>query len=213
MDFNLFSKQVSKIKNLPLPGVEAHYKMVPAFRQELMKKNTELKKIPKKAGVMALFYPDAQNNTNFLLILRKTYEGIHSNQIAFPGGKAEKSDTDIMNTALRETEEEVGVPVASIDVLKELTQVYIPPSNFMVSPFIGLATGEISFILQEEEVENIVEVSMLDLLDDKKIFAKKITTSYAVDVDVPAFKLNGYTVWGATAMMLSEVKDLIKQVL
>ncbi|MEO9893751.1 CoA pyrophosphatase [Aurantibacter sp.] len=213
MDFNLFSKQVSKIKNLPLPGVDSHYKMVPAFREELMKRNQNLKITPKRAGVMALFYPDSQNSTHFLLILRKTYKGVHSNQVAFPGGKAEEIDENIMITALRETEEEVGVPTASIKVIKELTQVYIPPSNFMVSPFIGFSTGEISFTLQQEEVEKIVEVPILDLLDDKKIFSKKITTSYAVDVDVPAFKLNGYTVWGATAMMLSEVKDLIKQVM
>jgi len=83
----------------------------------------------------------------------------------------------------------------------------------MVSPYIGLSVGELSFVKQEEEVEALVEVPLLDLVNDKNIFTKKIKTSYATDVDVPAFKLNGYTVWGATAMMLSEVKDLLKQVL
>lgn len=162
---------------------------------------------------MALFYPNGKNETNFLLILRKTYEGVHSNQIAFPGGKEEEGDHDLLATALRETEEEVGTPKENVTVLKELTEVYIPPSNFMVKPYVGLYTQEVSFAIQEEEVENLIEVPMLDLLDDKKIFTKKIATSYAIDVDVPAFKLNGYTVWGATAMMLSEVKDLLKQVL
>lgn len=173
----------------------------------------KLKKVPKRAGVMALFYPDKKNEAHFLLILRKTYEGVHSNQVAFPGGKEEEIDQDILATALRETEEEVGVPVEKVAVLKELTQVYIPPSNFMVSPFIGLCSEELSITIQEDEVEKVVEVPVRDLLNDKNIFSKKIKTSYAVDVDVPAFKLNGYTVWGATAMMLSEVKDLLKQVL
>ncbi|MGI9551598.1 MAG: NUDIX hydrolase [Aurantibacter sp.] len=213
MDFTLFSQLVPKIKNLPLPGVEAHYKMVPVFRRELMERDGRLKKNPKRAGVMALFYPNRKNETMLLLILRKTYEGVHSNQIGFPGGKEEEGDNNLLATALRETEEEVGVSEEKVITLKELTEVYIPPSNFMVSPYVGLSTEKISFIIQEEEVENLVEVSMRDLLDDNKIFTQKMATSYGADVDVPAFKLNGYTVWGATAMMLSEVKDLLKQVL
>jgi len=178
-----------------------------------MRKNIPLKKVPKRAGVMVLFYPDKNNSVRILFILRKTYEGVHSNQVAFPGGKEEKIDSDLLATALRETEEEVGVPKKMVSVLKELTQVYIPPSNFMVSPYVGLCSEAISFLIQEEEVEKILEIPVLDILDEKSIFSKKIKTSYAVDVDVPAFKLNGYTVWGATAMMLSEVKDLLKQVL
>jgi len=213
MDFSLFSQQVSKIKDLPLPGVEAHYKMVPAFRRELMEQNRVLNKVPKRAGVMALFYPKGKNETTLLLILRKTYEGVHSNQIAFPGGKEEEMDSDLLSTALRETHEEVGVHPEKVNTIRELTEVYIPPSNFMVSPYIGLSVGELSFIKQDEEVEALVEVPLRDLVNDNTIFTKKIKTSYATDVDVPAFKLNGYTVWGATAMMLSEVKDLLKQVL
>ena len=178
-----------------------------------MEGNRKLQKNPKKAGVMSLFYPNENNETTLLLILRKAYDGVHSNQIAFPGGKEEEGDQNLLATALRETHEEIGVPPGQVNLIKELTHVYIPPSNFMVTPFVGLCTEEISFTAQEEEVERIVEVSLVDLLDERKIFSRKINTSYATDVDVPAFKLNGYTVWGATAMMLSEVKDLLKQVL
>lgn len=165
------------------------------------------------AGVMALFYPNQVNLTMFLLILRKTYKGVHSNQIAFPGGKVEEKDTDLLATALRETHEEVGVHPEKVTLIKELTKVYIPPSNFMVTPYLGLSTERLSFEIQEEEVETLIEVPLTSLLNDRKIFNKKIETSYATNVDVPAFKLNGYTVWGATAMMLSEVKELVKQVL
>lgn len=162
---------------------------------------------------MALFYPAMQNRTNLLLILRKTYKGVHSNQVGFPGGKAEKVDQDILSTALRETQEEVGVAPDDIVVLKKLSEIFIPPSNFIVQPFMGLYTDPKPFIKQDDEVEMILEVPLSDFLDDKKINIKKITTSYAVDIEVPAFELNGYIVWGATAMMLNEIKELIKQVL
>lgn len=162
---------------------------------------------------MALFYPRNENSTHLLLILRKTYEGVHSNQIGFPGGKFEVGDVDLQFTALRETYEEVGVPMDSIEVLKSLTQVYIPPSNFEVQPFIGLYSKPVPFVLQEDEVESLVEVSLSDFMNDVNLFQQTLSTSYAQNVTVPAFKLNGYKVWGATAMMLSEAKELLKQVL
>ena len=179
---------------------------------ELYRSNSE-RKDAKKAGVMALFYPKENNVTHLLLILRKTYKGVHSNQIAFPGGKFEPEDADLKYTALRETFEEVGVPIAHVNVIKELSQVYIPPSNFEVQPYIGLYDLPLPFVLQEDEVEAIVEVSLTDFMSNENLFKQTLSTSYAKNISVPAFKLNGYTVWGATAMMLSEVKELLRQVL
>jgi 8-oxo-dGTP pyrophosphatase MutT (NUDIX family) len=151
--------------------------------------------------------------TQLLLILRKTYKGVHSNQIGFPGGKVEEDDMDLEATALRETHEEVGVLPKKIEVLKELTELYIPPSNFIVQPYIGLYREPEPFKIQESEVEALVEVLFTDFMNDKNLIYQKLTTSYAQNIDVPAFKLNGYTVWGATAMMLSEIKELLRQVL
>lgn len=162
---------------------------------------------------MALFYPNVKAETQLLFILRKTYKGVHSNQVAFPGGKAEVEDGSLMVTALRETHEEVGVHPNDVEVLKELSEIYIPPSNFDVQPFIGLYKKPKPFVIQESEVAALLEVSLTQFLSDKSLTTKNITTSYATDVDVPAFKLNGYIVWGATAMMLSEIKVLLKQVL
>ncbi len=162
---------------------------------------------------MALFYPDTVNATRLLLIHRKAYEGVHSNQVGFPGGKAEKEDADLLATALRETYEEVGVRSQHIYVVRSLTEIYIPPSNFEVQPYIGLCKKNVPFKIQEEEVEALLQVPLMDFMDDRKIINQKLSTSYAQNIDVPAFRLNGYTVWGATAMMLSEIKELFKQVL
>ncbi len=213
MDYDDFLQQVSKIKNLALPGATSHYKMAPEIRIKELKAAFLKKKNPKKAGVMALFYPDKAYVTHILLILRKTYSGVHSNQIGFPGGKEEKGDGHLLNTALRETYEEVGVKPEHVKVIRSISEVYIPPSNFEVQPYIGLYKKETPFVIQESEVEALVEVSLSDFMDDKKLIVQRLSTSYANNIEVPAFKLNGYTVWGATAMMLNEIKELLRQVL
>ena len=163
---------------------------------------------------MALFYPNEVNETHFLLILRKSHpKDVHSNQIGFPGGKVEVDDIDMMATALRETEEEVGVPTSKIEVLKPLSEIYIPPSNFEVFPFLGIYRKSEPFVPQKSEVAALIEVRLTDLMDDGNLFTEKLSTSYADNVLVPAFNFNGHTVWGATSMMLGEIKTLLQQVL
>jgi len=162
---------------------------------------------------MAVFYPDKSDNTNFILILRKTYQGVHSNQVGFPGGRLEIFDKNLEHTALRETEEEVGIPKEEVEVLKRLTKLYIPPSNFWVYPYVGLIEKTPILVPQKSEVEKILEVNIDEFLDDKSLIKQKLSTSYANDIEVPAFYLNGQVVWGATAMMLSELKELLKEIL
>jgi 8-oxo-dGTP pyrophosphatase MutT (NUDIX family) len=213
MNFDEFCEIALKLKNLPLPGEKSHYKMSPTERVQWMKVNNVKKVNPKRAGVMALFYPDKSMETRLLLILRKTYEGVHSNQIGLPGGKVEKQDKNLKDTALRETFEEVGVPPESVKVIRALSEVYIPPSNFMVQPYMGIYPNPQPFKPQEDEVEQLVEAYLNDFLDDTNLIEELLSTSYAKNINVPAYKLNGYTVWGATAMMLSEIRELLRQVL
>ena len=149
--------------------------------------------------------------TKFVLILRKTYKGVHSAQVAFPGGKLEAQDASLRDTALRETFEEVGVPIDTVQIVRSISQVYIPPSNFYVQPFIGFTQTTPQFIKQDDEVEALIEIDLEHFLDEQSLISKKVKTSYSIEVEVPAFKLNDYVVWGATAMMLSEIKDLLKQ--
>jgi 8-oxo-dGTP pyrophosphatase MutT (NUDIX family) len=213
MNFDIFNELISKIAILPLLGQEAHNKMSPLNRiQEL--KSIEIQKMnPRKAAVTTLFYPDKDYNTRLLLILRKTYKGVHSNQVGFPGGKEEKSDVSLMHTALRETHEEVGIAPEKIDLIMPLSEIYIPPSNFIVKPFLGIINETPLFTPQETEVEEIIEVLLTDFLDEKSVYLEKVNTSYNLSIEAPIFKLNNYTVWGATAMILSEVKELCKNVL
>lgn len=177
-------------------------------------KGIDLEKVnPRKAAVTSLFYPDKDSNTRLLLILRKTYKGVHSNQVGFPGGKEEKDDSTLIHTALRETYEEVGIAPENINLIKPLSEVYIPPSNFIVKPFLGIIKKTPLFIPQETEVETIIEVLLTDFLDEKSVLMEEVGTSYNTNIETPIFKLNNYTVWGATAMILSEVKELCKNVL
>lgn len=213
MNFDKFLVSLSKIKNIPLPAEASQFKMSPPFRRELINEYRQKMKYAKRAGVLALFYPNNVQETHLVLILRKTYKGVHSAQIGFPGGKYEDDDKTLMATALRETQEEIGIAKQQVEVVKQMTEVYIPPSNFYVQPYIGITTKTPIFIKQDEEVEDVIEVPLTHFLDDSKVVTKSVTTSYTVKVKVPAFELNGHIVWGATAMMLSEIKDVLKEVL
>jgi 8-oxo-dGTP pyrophosphatase MutT (NUDIX family) len=209
MTVNDFMELIPKIKNSSLPGVDSQFKLAPYIRKKLGKKINidELK--PRKAAVLSLLYPDVNDEMQMVFMLRKTYEGVHSNQISFPGGKVELEDDNLETTALRETYEEIGVSSSDIYVLKEMTEVYIPPSNFLVKPFLGISKFRPNFVLEEKEVERLIEIPLKSILSNEALTTKEITNSYAKGMNVPAFEFNNEVVWGATAMMLSEIKDLI----
>ena len=213
MIFQEFEKKIVKITKMQLPGETAQFKMAPMERLAELKRIAYKKNTAKRAGVMAFFYPSMDNKTHLALILRKTYKGVHSAQIGFPGGKFEESDSSIQETALRETEEEVGVKREMVSVLKKLTEIYIPPSNFFVQPFVGIAKELPKFNLQEEEVEELIEVPLDHFMDDSIKTMQTLSTSYAENIEVPAFMLNNHLVWGATAMMLNEVREMLKELL
>jgi 8-oxo-dGTP pyrophosphatase MutT (NUDIX family) len=212
MLFTEFVKFLPKIEKEKLLSRDAHIKMAPLERISFMDEENYLEKNPKKAAVLMLFYPKNEI-VHLALIVRNTYPGVHSSQIGFPGGKVELSDANLAETAIRETHEEVGIPPEKITIVKSFSEIYIPPSNFLVAPFMGISHEELLFIPDLNEVKKVLEFSVVDFLDDKNIIKVNMSTSYATDIDVPAFRVDKYIVWGATAMMMSELKEVIKNVL
>ncbi len=212
MQFSDFLKYVPKIAKESLPATIAHAKMVPPERIESLNNQDFSKNTPRKAAVLMLLYPK-NKITHLALIVRNSYPGIHSSQIAFPGGKVEDFDGSLSETALRETHEEIGVDSDKINVIKAFSEVYIPPSNFLVSPFLGFSNEELSFTPCPDEVSGIIELPLFKFLDDEIVVEVNMSTSYATNISVPAFQINDHLVWGATAMMMSELKEIIKKVL
>jgi 8-oxo-dGTP pyrophosphatase MutT (NUDIX family) len=212
MLFYDFIKHISKIEKETLLSTDAHAKMAPLERISFLKEENYKDKNPRKAAVLMLFYPKNQM-THLALIVRNSYPGVHSSQIGFPGGKVEDFDANLEQTALRETHEEVGIHPDKVQIIKAFSEIYIPPSNFLVAPFMGISHEELTFIPDLDEVKRVLEFSIAYFLDEKSITKVKMSTSYATDIEVPAFMVDKYVVWGATAMMMSELKETIKSAL
>ncbi|MCK0132558.1 CoA pyrophosphatase [Flavobacteriaceae bacterium F08102] len=211
MDYNSFITHITKLKKQTLGGEESQFKLAPALRKNLS--NAHIDKLnPREAAVVSLFYPNQFEKIQFLLMLRADYNGAHSAQISFPGGKKELHDPTLYHTALREAREEMNIDEEKVSLIRALTPTYVPPSNFRVYPFLCYLE-ETPKLVPNNEVAAIIEVPLSDLLSDSVLINKRLTTSYMKEVEVPCFKLNGYTVWGATAMILSEIKDLFHSVL
>lgn len=209
MDFQDFLQHVPDLIPVELPAISAHIKMAPKERSESLKNLDFKAENPRIAAVMMLLYPK-DGKTHLVLIVRNAYNGVHSSQIAFPGGKYETTDADFEETALRETHEEVGVLPNKIEVIKQFSPMYIPPSNFLVHPFLGISKEELSFYPDVREVADIIELPLSVFLDDEIIIEATLSTSYGNNIVVPAFNIQNHIVWGATAMILSELRDVLK---
>ena len=162
------------------------------------------------AVLLLLYYRDSEIN----LVLTKRRDDLHSHagQISFPGGRQEASET-LLTTALRETEEEVGVPITAVQSLGQLTTIYIPPSGFVVHPFVGwYQNGDVpQFTPSEGEVAQIIEEPLATLLNPETAVAEPWDFK-GHEVMVPYYAIPGHKVWGATAIMLSEFVERLRLV-
>lgn len=207
MDFDrLISFLENKLKE-PLPGKEAHLQMSPQ-PVDMRRFEPKLPEHHRKSGVLLLFYPDSKQ-TFFPLIKRPDYPGVHGGQISLPGGKMEPEDFDIVQTALREAEEEIGVSKDQVSVLGRMTDLYIPTSNFLVSPVVGYMTSIPTMTPEEKEVQRIISAQVSQVLDLGIRKRKNLDIRPSLRLDTPYFEIDGEMVWGATAMILSELVWLL----
>lgn len=190
-----------------LPGRNAHQEAAPY--RKVYYDDMDINSV-KKSGVLVLLYAK-QNEPYITLIQRPEYDGTHSGQIAFPGGKVEESDRDIIHTALREANEEVGVIMEHVNVIGRLTDVYIPVSNFLVSPVIGTIDYTPDFIPEPAEVADILEMNISFLKETEELIPQKLKLSSGVKIEVPTFQYQQKTIWGATALMLNELRWLLRE--
>lgn len=194
--------------NSSLPGRVAHEEMMSYVRETAHDIRSSTNDF-REGAVLILLHP-SQKGWSTVLIERTSYEGVHSAQIAFPGGKRDTTDRDLQHTALRETEEEIGVR-DGIEILGQLSEVYIPPSKFIVRPFVGVMHSAPLFIPDPREVADVFSWAIHDLMHENAVSEVMVTAGINnMKLKVKAFEANGRVVWGATAMMLAEFRRILK---
>ncbi len=205
MPFNDFINHLQLQLRQPLPGPEAHLKMASASRLRFKAQPNEK---TRRSAVLILFYP-YRDQIVAPLILRPKYDGVHAGQMAFPGGRYEKTDEHLIRTALREAQEEIGIKAADVKVLGKLTELFIPPSNFFVQPVIGTLPYKPDFYPDPREVDAVLEVTLDELMDEGIVGTTQLEVR-GVSIDAPFYDIQGHKVWGATAMMISELLTVIR---
>ncbi len=191
-----------------LPGIKAQFLMAPPGRG---KSYPDLEKTGGYlTGAVCILLYEKEGSLHIPIIERTNYDGVHSGQLALPGGKLDINDKNIETCALRETHEEIGVLVSDERIIGQLTKLYIPPSNFMVHPLVAWHPQQPHFLRNEREINKIHEMPLKSLFDEKSYCLKTVTTRPGIQFESPGIKLNNEIIWGATAMMLSELKVLIE---
>jgi len=207
MDFQRFITQLKITINNDLPGEESHQKMRVIYDQSIELPFSKKNSI--QAAVLILLYL-ADNEIYFFLTKRTDELKHHKGQISLPGGTQEGNEK-LIDTALRETQEEIGINKTSISIIGTITPLFVPVTGFMIYPFIGYSLNKLDPKVDPVEVAAIFSVNISDLLNkENRTIEQRNIRGY--DVQVPYFKLNDYKVWGATSMILSEFRDLIKSI-
>lgn len=193
----------------PLPGLQAQLRMASGLRANAAASFKIDRSNARMGAVLIALFPD-EGRLKTVLMKRPDYDGTHAGQVSFPGGKVEEEDADMVQTALREAEEEVNIKPADVRVIGQLTELYIPPSNFLVHPVVGIMDKVPDLVPDKHEVESIHVPELSYLLREDIIDETEILLSTGYRLKTPSFKVDGHTVWGATAMIISELKDVIR---
>ncbi|MEM7658261.1 MAG: CoA pyrophosphatase [Bacteroidota bacterium] len=190
----------------PLPGKEAQLAMTSRPYDRAMEPSAD----HRTGGVLALLY--SVEGILHMVFMKRTEDGrVHSGQVSFPGGKVEPEDESPVHTALREAEEELGIPANEVQVIGQLTPMYIPPSNFLVYPTVGFLPQRPDFVPSPLEVAAVIETPLAHLLDANTQHMATIHLPQHGAFQAPAFEVPPYQIWGATAMMLNELLMVIRE--
>ncbi len=189
-----------------LPGSPAHLKMVPPDRE--LKANKEKRRRLKGSSVLLLVYPE-KDELFLCLIKRPAHMKHHASQVAFPGGRIEKGET-ALQTALRETEEEIGIPENKIEILGSLSELFVGVSGFLIYPFVGWLKEKPALNLNPEEVEKALHFPLHRF---RNFFDETEVETSSGKLQVPCFRFSGEIIWGATAMILAEFYDVLAELL
>ncbi len=196
---------ISKRLQEPLPGLESQIRMSPSKRFT----RPDPPNTPIPAAVLILLFPD-EDSWQFFLTERTHGVEYHQGQISLPGGAREK-DESLAEAAIRETQEEIGISETP-EIIGQLSQLHIPVSGFEVSPFVGWLPNRPEINPHDAEVARVHEVTLAEFLAPESQKWEE-RTFQKVEFDVPYFELDGVKVWGATAMMLSEFRQVLQKVL
>jgi 8-oxo-dGTP pyrophosphatase MutT (NUDIX family) len=208
MEFDLVIELIRKGLKKPLPGQLAQKSMSP-LPIDYGRFDFNFSENPRKGAVLILIYPEA-GKAFFPLIKRSIYKGVHSGQIAFPGGKMEPEDKDLSFTAIREAWEEVGVLPKDVNVIGQISDLFVPASNFIVRPIVGYATIKPSFVPEIKEVDRIIETPVEQLIQLNTKKQKILEIGGRMKLDTPYFDIQNEVVWGATAMILGEFIQVLE---
>ncbi len=209
MDFETLIEGVRRQLTEPLPGVEAQYRMASYTRKNIELRNIKPRHDVRVAAVLAMFYP--KDGAPHISLMQRTDRGTHAGQVSFPGGGVEEQDKDLPDTALREAQEEVNIQPDDVQILGKLTPLHIPISNSMVHPIVGYSLVVPNYVPDPAEVKAIIEAPLADFLnpDKLKLTDMRVPGGYILK-DTPYFDIKDYVVWGATAMMMNELLEVIK---
>jgi 8-oxo-dGTP pyrophosphatase MutT (NUDIX family) len=194
--------QVKKGIEKGLPGIAAQKVLAPEFNMD--KRFVKSLAANARQGAVLILLYEENGNIYFPLIQRPKYNGVHSGQVSLPGGKRENSDENLVATALRETEEEIGVSRNKVEVVGEISPLFVPASNFNIQPVIGIVHDPPDFQINHLEVNKLIITRVNDLIINGNIKKTKVPTTNGVQLEAPYFDIEGYVVWGATAMILAE---------
>lgn len=195
----------------PLPGSDAQWQMAASVGGN-RSFDFGFKSQPVESSVLILLF-HRDRNYYFPMIQRPEYAGVHGGQIGLPGGKQEPEDQDRVETALRETQEEIGVDLNDIVIIGELSELYVRASNYNVLPVVGYISRIPEYIPDPLEVSNVIECSLVHLLKDETVREKEMTARNGLKIKAPYFAVGHHVVWGATAMILSELKFILKEII